>query len=242
MQNRVTAVLVAITLICLLPAAGHALLPYSQDFENLMLASLDGNPALADDGWLVFGNVFAPDGGYLFGYGPFPAPNWFFAFSAVTEGQGGPAQGLQQLVVFNDYNSDQHPLGNLVESNVFQEQIIGPGDVGETWVFDFQAKLGDLVAPSTALAFIKTLDPEAGFALTNFITVDMTTIPTTWSDFSLSILIDESLDGQILQIGFANTTTDYVASGVIYDNVNWYIDGPVGTEENTWGGVKSLYR
>jgi len=229
-------------MICLIPASGLALLPYSQDFENLMLGSLDSNPALADDGWLVFGNVFDPDGNYLFGYGPFPAPNHFTAFCAVIADQGGPGQGSQQLVVYNDYNSDQHPLGNLIESNVFQEQIIGPGDVGETWVFDFQAKLGDLQAPSTALAFIKTLDPDAGFALTNFITVDMTTIPTTWSDFSISIMIDGALDGQILQFGFANTAANYVASGVFYDNVNFYIDGPVGTEENTWGGVKSLYR
>jgi hypothetical protein len=214
-------------------------MPYSQDFEGLVQSDIS---ALGNDGWLVFGNVFDPAWTYLYGYGPFPAPNDGAAFCQIALGEGGAAQGAQVLVVFSDYNNGDHGLGNWIESNVFQEQIIGPGDVGETWVFDFQAKLGNLTGSTTALAFIKTLDPNAGFATTNFITVDMTSIPTTWSDYSLSIVIDASLDGQILQFGFANTATNYESSGIFYDNVNFYITGQIPVEGNSWGGVKSLYR
>ncbi len=239
MQHRAIAVFAVAMLICLVPAAGHALLPYNQDFEGLSQPDIN---ALANDGWLVFGNVFGPDWAYWYGYGPFPAPNTGAAFCAIAVGEGGPEQGAQQLVVFSDYENGDHGNGAFIEANVFQEQIIGPGDVSETWTFDFQAKLGNLEGSSTALAFIKTLDPDAGYALTNFITEDMTSIPTTWSSYSISIVIDADLDGQILQFGFLNVATNYEGSGVFYDNVNFHITGPVAVDQETWGGVKSLYR
>ena len=197
---------------------------------------------MGNDGWLVFANVFGPDWGYWYGYGPFPAPNDGFGFCAIADGEGNGAQGVQQLVVFSDYNNADHGNGAFIESNTFQEQIIGPGDVTETWVFEFQAKMGNLELGSTALAFIKTLDPNAGWATTNFITVDMTATPAQWTDYSITIDIDPTLDGQILQIGFQNVATNYEGSGVFYDNVNLTIGGPVATEEMSFGGVKSLFR
>lgn len=220
MRNRAT-ILFAVVLICV-PAVGQALTPYSQDFEGMVQADVN---ALASDGWLVFGNVFAPDGTtYLYGYGPFPAPNTGAAFCAVAVGEGGPEQGAQQLVVFSDYENTDHALLNVIESNVFQEQTIDAANVGETWVFDFDAKLGNIELSSTAAAFIKTLDPAAGYALTNFFTEDMTSIPVTWAGYSLSIDIDAGLVGQILQIGFLNKATNYEGSGIFYDNVNFYVD------------------
>ena len=81
----------------------------------------------------IFANVFAPGGvTYLYGYGVFPAPNSGppFAFCTIAAGEGGPAQGAQQLVVFSDYNNVDHGVGNIIESNVFQEQTIDAGDVG----------------------------------------------------------------------------------------------------------------
>lgn len=226
-------------LICLIPATGLALGPYSQDFEGLNQAD---TAALGNDGWLVFANVFGPDWAYWYGYGPFPAPNDGFGFCQIADGEGNGAQGVQQLVVFSDYNNGDHANGAFIESNTFQEQIIGPGDVTETWVFDFQAKMGNLELGSTALAFIKTLDPNAGWATTNFITLDMTTTPAEWTDYSISIDIDPTLDGQILQVGFQNVATNYEGSGVFYDNVNFNIGGPVATEEMSFGGVKALFR
>ena len=218
MRNRAIAVFAAAALICLLPAASSALTTYFQDFEGL----LQPDPgALAGDGWLVFGNVSTPEGTYLYGYGPYPAPNHSLAFSQIDVGQGGPEQGLQQLVVFSDYENADHGNGNIVESNVFQEQTVEAGDVGMTWLFRFNAKMGNLEGGSTAAAFIKTLDPSAGYALTNYLTVDMTSIPDTWQGYLLYITIDESLVDQILQFGFMNTATLYEGSGIFYDNVDF---------------------
>jgi hypothetical protein len=223
MRNRATPLIIAVALGGLLPAAGHAqLTPYSQDFEGFTQSDPS---ALGNDGWLVYGNVFASNGTtYIYGYGPFPAPNDGFAFCQIDLGQGGAEQGFQQLVVFSDYNNADHAAGRIIESNVYREQTVGAGDVGHTWVFAFQAKLGNLVAPSTAAAFIKTLNPSAGYALTNLIVEDMTSIPATWSGYTLSITIDASLVGQLLQIGFLNKATLYVSSGVFYDNLDFHLD------------------
>jgi hypothetical protein len=203
-------------LLCLIPGAGLAITPYSQDFESLDQLSLT---ALGDDGWVVYGNVFDSGGGFLYGYGTFPAPNDASAFCGIELLQGGVEQGIQQLVVTNDYNNVDHANGFLIESNVFREQTIEAGDVFQTWEFSFQAKLGNLVAPSTAVAFIKTVDPANGFATTNFITQDMTNTPVTWDGYTLSITIDPGLVGSFLQIGFASTATLYQSAGIFYDNI-----------------------
>ena len=241
MNTRANAFLAAAVLICMIPAAAFALSPYSEDFETL---NQSDTGALGAAGWLVFGNVFDPMGGYLYGYGVFPAPNDGGGFCQIVLGEGGGDQGFQQFVSFSDYNNADHGNGNLIEANVFQEQLIGPGDVTETWIFDFDAKMGNLEGGSTALAFIKTLDPAAGYATTNFITLDTTNIPATWGSYSLQITIDGSLDGQLLQIGFSNKATNYEGSGVFYDNINFYIDetGPVPNEDKAWGDLKALYR
>ena len=216
MKNRAIALCAAAMVVCLIPMTGLAVVPYSQDFEGLVQSDIN---ALTNDGWLVYGNAFLPDGSYLYGYGVFPAPNDGAAFCQIDVGQGGVEQGEQQLVVFNDYNNVDHANGYLIEANVFQEQTVTAENVGTRWVFEFQAKMGNLEGSSTALAFIKTLDPNAGYATTNFITADMTAIPETWSGFSLFIDIDASLEGQLLQIGFANTTTSYQGAGIYYDNL-----------------------
>lgn len=226
MRNRASTMLAAAVLICLIPAAGQALTAYSQDFETMNPA--DPN-ALATDGWWVYGNCFGPDGTtYLYGYGPFPAPNGGppDAFCAIAVGEGGVEQGNQQLSVYSDYANLDHGLGNIIESNVFQEQTIEPSDDGNTWFFQFDAKLGNIEGVSTAAAFIKTLDPGAGYALTNFLTVDMTSIPAEWGTYSIYIQIDEPLVGQILQFGFLNTATGYEGSGIFYDNVFFELHGP----------------
>lgn len=204
-------------------AGGNGVQPYSQDFEGLNAADTE---VLGNDDWLVFANVFSgTDGSYLYGYGPFAAPNnpAAPAFCTIVAGEGGVEQGAQQLSVFSDYeNAGEHTAGNLIEANVFQEQAIGSDDVGKTWVFEFQAKMpsiGGVAPPTTALAFIKTLDPGAGYAQTNFITVDMTSIPGEWNGYSVELTIDAGLVGQLFQFGFSNTCTDYNPSSVIYDNV-----------------------
>lgn len=207
-------------MLCLTPMSAFASLStYNQDFEGLA----QWDPAsLMNDGWKVFANVFAPDWNYLYGYGPFPAPNGGGGFCGIDVGQGSPEQGLQQIVVYNDYNNGgAHSSGQYLEANVFREVTVSSADVGGIWVFEFDAKRGNIDGTTTALAFIKTLDPNNGYATTNFITANMTAVPATWDRYSISITIDAGLVGQILQYGFANTTTGYQGSGVFYDNLKF---------------------
>ena len=201
-----------------------ALNPYSQDFEGLNQA--DPN-ALSSDGWLVFGNVFDSFNSYLYGYGSYGAPNYGGpAFSAIDLNQGGPDQGNQVLSIYNDYNNTDHGLGFLVEANVFQERTIDAGDVGKTYFLSFDAKLGNLSGGSTAVAFIKTLDPNSGYYQSSLLTFETTYLPVSWGTYggpgsTLEITIDASLEGQLLQFGFASTATFYEGSGVFYDNINF---------------------
>jgi len=239
MKNHVIAICAVALLVGLIPAASFALTPYTQDFEGLTQSDPD---ALANDGWLVYGNVFTADGTYLYGYGPFGAPNDGAAFCQIVTGEGGPEQGAQQLVVFSDYNNVDHGTGNFIESNVYHEQPIGADAVGQTWTFYFQAKLGNIEGQSTAAAYIKTLDPDNGYATTNYVTADMTSIPTTWSHYWISLVIDASLEGQLIQFGFTNYATNYEGSGIFYDNIQFDLEGSIATESATWGEVKSLFR
>ncbi len=220
--NRLFITIVCVFLVLATPLAWGQIAPYSQDFEALDPVSAAGNTALSADGWLVFGTEFFAGGGTN-GYGPFPAPNKGpdgAAFSNVVTGQGGVPQGDQQLVVFNDYNNTvNHTAGNLVEASVYQEQDIVGAAAGTRVLFRFDAKMGDIAAPTTAIAFIKTLDPNAGFALSNFISIDTTNLPIEWSTYGIELDLDAAILGHKFQIGYASTTTNFVASGNVYDNV-----------------------
>lgn len=219
MLNRMIALAVAACLLTCVSSARAAITPYSQDFEGLNMAS---PTALGDEGWLVGANVFDPTGStFLYNYFAFPAPNGGPAFSSITTGEGGPPQGDQQLVTYNDYNNGDHSTGNQIEANFFREYTIDASNLGETWTFEFDAKLGDLVQPTEALAFIKVLDPNNGYSLSAFPVVDTAAIPTTWGTYSISQTIDTSWTGQIFQIGFLNTTSNFTPSGVVYDNINF---------------------
>ena len=230
MRTRATAAFLVALLVGLIPTAGFALTPYSQDFEGLVQT----DPlALENDGWVVYGNVFDPAMSWIYGYGVFAAPNHAFGFSNITLLEGGPEQGLQQLSVFSDYNNGDHAVGNWIASNVFQEWTIDASAVGETWRFQFDAKKGNILPPSTALAFIKTIDPNNGYAMTNFVNVDMTDIPVDWNTYTLDLPIIPELVGQFIQIGFANTATLYESSGIIYDNVFWFTDVSAVPEMST---------
>jgi hypothetical protein len=238
MKTRAMAFLALMLIAIMIPAAGFAALPYSQDFEGL---NAGNTSALADDGWLVFGNVFGLDWAYWYGYGVFPAPNDGGAFCAIVSGEGGAEQGMQQMSVFSDYNNTDHPNA-WIQSIVFQEMPIGEGDVGETWVFTFDAKKGNIEGDTYAEAFIKTLDPNAGYATTNYIIQETTATSDTWTGYTLSLVIDGSLAGQLLQIGFLSNTTSYQGSGVFYDNINFMPSGSVATESTSLDGLKSMYR
>lgn len=203
------------------PLSSHAALStYSQDFEGLAPAAPfpGSNSALSDDGWLAFGSVFNPGGSSpLYVYGPFPAPNSLAGWSGVGTGASQP--GNQNMGVYSDYtNNTAHDSGQLVQASIFQQRTVAAVDVGTSWVFRFDAKLLELAAPSTALAFIQTLDPDNGFAVTGQNLVDMTAVQAAWGTYSLPLTITAGA-GQILQFGFASTATNYNLSAIVYDNI-----------------------
>ncbi len=238
MKTRAIVFLLAL----LIPALAFGQIgPYTQDFEGLNSAPEDLS-SLGTDGWLYYVNVFSSDGAsWLYGYGTGPAPNVGTHMSAVVEGQGGFDQELKQLSIFSDYgNQGAHVAGELVETNIFQERVIDATNVGQTWTMTFDAKMGNLELATTAAAFFKRLDP--GFATIQFLTVDMTTIPSTWGGYSISLVIDGTMVGHIFQFGFLNVASNNEGSGVFYDNVNLSIDGAVATEESSFGSLKALYR
>jgi hypothetical protein len=235
-MKRSASAIVAALVICMVPVFALAQVPYTQDFETLPM--VDGS--LAGDGWLVYGNVFDPAWNHLYGHGPWPAPNNIGNWCDIVTGQGGPEQGQQQLVMYSDYANGDHGLGYWIESNLFQEQVIPVGATG-VWTFEFDAKMGDLAGASTAAAFIKTLDPNAGWAQTNFLTYDTTYLPVTWGTYTISIDLT-GLDNQVLQIGFVTWATNYEPSGVFYDNINFGPEGSSPVESTTWGAVKALYQ
>ena len=203
-------------------AAPAAITPFAEDFEALDPGS---ETALSDEDWRVFFNVYDGDTGlFLFGFGFFPAPNaaatGFNGFSAVVSGQGDAAQGTQQLRVFNDYENPAHLDGDLVEAILSNEFVIDASNVGQTWIFRFDYKKDDLVPPTTAFAFIQTVDPANGFAIANYTVHETTDAPTEWtSQAGISLVIDASLVGSYFQFGFVSTATDYDGSGIFYDNL-----------------------
>lgn len=192
---------------------------YSQDFETLAPAEPfpGSNNALANDGWQYFVNVYNPDWSYAYQYGAFPAPNSLAGISAV--GTGGSVPGNQNMGVYSDYtNNLAHDSGQWVQTSVFQLQTIGASDVGTPWKFQFDARWLSLVAPSTALAFIQTLDPNNGQA-SSTVTLDMSAVPGSWGTYVLPFTINAGA-GQLLQFGFLNTATNYNPSSIVYDNIS----------------------
>ncbi len=254
MINRTKIVLAAAAAALLAaPASWAALSVYTQDFEALVPTDL---AALSGDGFLVSGLAFdgdivtlPPYGTFKFFYGNFPAPNGGPAFSAIATGEGGAPQGLNVLNVYSDYNCcsgtaeghyDVTAPYDFVQSNVFHEQTIGPLDVGSTWSLKFDAKLPSAAGCNTTpasdcIAFIRTLDPNAAFAQTNFVSFDSQNgLTTAWSTHVISIsLASALLNGQILQFGFQSTSQALVQgapplvfsnTGVFYDNIRFSND------------------
>jgi hypothetical protein len=199
---------------------------YSQNFEGMIPAENVIPNTLSNDGWLVGANVFQPDGTtFLYNYFAFPAPNGGSAFSGVVTGEGGPDQGNNQLSVYNDYNNaGSHDAGHRIEAIVFRDMgNISAADVGKTYQFSFDVKQGNIggAPASTATAFIKVLNPSAGFSQVAIDSANTTAVGANWAGDVLSLTVQPGWEGNLIQIGFTNTASNYQPAGVFYDNVNF---------------------
>lgn len=197
---------------------------YTTDFE-----CNNASAATLGDSWNAYVNIFQADGStFVGGYNiPGGAPNGS-QISALTTKQGGAAQESRQLNVFSNYDSDfngdglEHAVGQQVQVLVFQEYTLLPGSAG-TYTFTFDAKkplTAGVAAPSTAIAFVKVLDPANNYQpMGPVVSFDSTTLTPVWSTHTLTFTITSAMANKRLQFGFQNTATDYNPSGVIYDNL-----------------------
>ena len=164
---------------------------------------VDGHPgdppqpvpnSLSEDGWLVGANVFE--------HGRHDVPVRLLRVPGSKRWRRHSLQSLSGKVVPNKVRNSCRSttttttritrLGRVIEAIVFRERTIVASDVGTTLTFTFDAKAGNIEGASTALAFVKTLDPSAGFATTNNITQDTTNLPASWGTFTISLLVDAS--------------------------------------------------
>ncbi|MFT5422352.1 MAG: hypothetical protein ACI89L_000109 [Phycisphaerales bacterium] len=209
---------------------------YQDNFEDDDInAVLINNEVNGVGDWIVGANVWDEFYfSYLYNYFAFPAPNnngisgtGVDAFSAITTGEGGPDQGAQQLSVYSDYNNPDHALGFYIEANFFREYVVAAENVGETWTFSYDAKLGNIAdnldPTKNATGFIKTINPPANggtWNLTTFLALDMTNADPNWQRYEISLEITPDLVGQLFQLGWLNLCTLYESSGMFYDNVD----------------------
>jgi beta-glucanase (GH16 family) len=191
---------------------------FNADFE-----SSDATATSIGDGWTSFATAFNADGGFAYNYGTFDTPSNTGGFAGIGSGEGEEAQGLQYLNIFSDYNNADHGNGLTIEALSFQERVITAADGGNyRLTFDAKAPFeGGIAPPTTAFAFLRTIDPNSGFATTNDIRLDMSGVSSTdWATFTVELTIDAALlEGQLLQFGFANAATAFNPSGIFYDNI-----------------------
>lgn len=209
--------------------SAFAALSYSEDFESYTTGDVGnfkiGNIVNGGAGW--FPGTYGAPGDYNNGY------------SAIVD-EGGVEQGSKQLSIFSDYNA-WSPFANGPGTTIqtFVSSDIGnldANDVGQTYTFSFDAKLGNLEAPSQAEAFIKVLKSSDGsyIELANIVFDSDAMLTTDWSGGSISLLIDAGMAGELVQIGFNTTATDWAPSGVVYDNLSFAQASPVPVPAAAW--------
>lgn len=207
----------------------NAALTYSQNWEGNAADWNTNAAAISDDGWTI-GQINHTTGGEWFA--GFAAPNNAAdgnnGFSSLATGEGSPAQGAVQLSIYADYNGWGPWVANpshVIQSFVNNDLGIITGDmVGNTYSFDFDGKLGNLDANvAQADAFMKVLkvSDSSYFELFNSSFDSDANLTTDWSGGSIGITIDAGMVGELLQIGFTNTTDNWNPTGVFYDNLNF---------------------
>jgi hypothetical protein len=157
---------------------------------------------LQDDG--------CPQRWYDYG-GTFAAPNRSGAISNITIGSSG-----QALNTYTDYENGNQADG-CVETSVFQERAFVAADAG-SYTFAFQTEVPGTLGPDvTTFGFVKLLDSGNNY---NDVFEGNAITSTASAGFkSITVDLDESSDGFILQWGFTTVASKWQDSGRWYDNV-----------------------
>ena len=142
------------------------------------------------------------------------------------------AQDNQHLKAFSDYNNADRGAGKWIEALVFQQQTISADDIGSIWNFTFDVRQGDQMPDSRSNAFLRTVNND--FDITSGSILDTTAFGNDWGTLTLTLEIDNGLVGQLLQFGFASTSTGYTPSGMLYDNINFASTPAVPVPAAVW--------
>lgn len=234
-----------LTVAAVMSAPAFAAIDFNDDFESYNLP--DGNPI--GGGWTWFLNGWTDGDGspgfptcdvYVFGFGPNPAPNTNgtpnYSVSNIAVGATG-----QALNVFSDYgNQDFHGKGDCLETSVFQEiNPFNAADAG-TYTFSFDTQVPEALGDGvTTFAFVKLLDPNAGYSdiFGGSLRVDTATAGSKAIDVTLTA----EHAGMILQWGFTNIASNNLPSSRWYDNVSFAPEAveppPTGTRPGEYEGV-----
>lgn len=204
---------------------------FSDDFESYDLYVGPGEQGLIGGGWNAFAIVWGDYPGcssqYWYQYGPFPTPNKDSGFSNISIGSTG-----QALNVFSDYENGDRNNGACIETSVFQEVVFSATDADSyTFRFDAEAPV-QLGAGVNTYGFIKLLDPNNGYSLDLFKTVSTVSVGSK----SITVNLDATAEGKILQWGFSTTSTSDLASGRFYDNVSFALSS-LGIGEDEYRAV-----
>ncbi|MGA9572346.1 MAG: hypothetical protein WBS20_00215 [Lysobacterales bacterium] len=219
-MKRLANFVVTFATVALMSSSAFAAIDFSDDFESYTLYGAgDDYQGDIGGGWLAYGAVFGayvdgcPDFWYAYG-DPFPAPNRATAFSNISLGSSG-----QALNAFTDYNNANQADG-CVETSIFQETVFAAADVG-TYSFKFDTQVPVTLGPDVSTyGFIKLLDPNNGYNTDIFETVSTATAGLK----SITVTLDETADGKILQWGFTTRASLYQDSGRLYDNVTFALN------------------
>ncbi len=230
MKRSVRYILVLLATL-LMSSSALASIRFIEDFESYPL--YDGGPAVDLGGeWLYYVNVFGPysNGCNQFWY-PYSgnAPNGP-QISHIVAGATGKA-----LNVYSDYANGNHEPGDnagCIETNVFQERAsLTATDIGlYTFRFETQVPL-ELGEGVQTYGFIKLLNPANDYAMDEFLTIETVTEGVK----SLTINLDASAVGKILQWGFTNVASNRAPTGRWYDNVTFAIRGSGAYEGDAIG-------
>lgn len=230
--------------------------PFSDDFEGLAVSAGDSALADLgwQIGASVFDG--AGNFKFFFGLFAAPNGGAGFSSVATGDGHPGAVDDSgNYLNIFSDYNCcgldggspEGHGNGtDVVNALVVKEYTISAADIGSSVTFRFDVKrpefqddgFGGDTSPAVgngcggtgdvceASALVRTLDPTAGFSITNDLLIDTTSVAQDeWIEQSITLdLTDPLLEGQILQVGFQTFAQDFNNSGVYYDNVTLVVD------------------
>ena len=218
-RKALLTTLITASAISYAPMGNAALASYSQNFESL---NAKISTALSDAGFDIYENSYN-DQALTSRYnsaGPMPARNDHQSFAWVVTGQGDQAQGNQQLKILSNYYSKYQGI-RYIDALTLQQQTIGTSDLGTTWTFSFDAKLGDIAndvtGDSSAFAWIRAIDGGNTLGETR---LETTSLGLNWGSYTVSLLIDPSWSGKTLEFGFKSAAKNYSPSGVYYDNLS----------------------